>query len=280
MRVDNLIVTTLGVAAVALAVIMSWRWRNLPTTATPLGVDRSTRSAAEDALIVLTSTLSAGVTAGLLVAGFGGRLLMRVLGATSGDAAQGRLTEADETVGEITFGGTIGFVIFVGLIAPVAASFVYIALRRILPHTAWLSGLVFGCLLLATIGIDDPLSPDNVDFRILTPLPLAIGLVIATALLFGTTFAAIAAEVERVLRAPDPTRLTRVLYLSFVVLLFPVFLLFAAIYVVSRALVRGRAGVLVLRPLALRAGQVAVYAALAVSIALVIDTVAQITNRN
>ena len=280
MRIDNLIVTTLGVLAVGLAMIMSWRWRKLPTTATALGVDRSTRSAAEDALIVLTSTLVAGVTAGLLVAGFGGRLLMRVLGATSGDGAQGRTTEADETVGEITFSGTISILIFVGLVIPVAVSFVHILLRRILPRTAWLSGLVFGCLLLATFGIDDPLSPDNVDFRILTPLPLAIGLVIATALLFGTTFAAIAAKVERVLRAPNPTRLRPVLYLSFVVLLLPVFLLFAAVYVVGRALVRGRAGVLVLRPLVLRVGQVAVYAALAVSVALVIDTVTQITTRN
>src|SRR5688572_21126100 len=39
-----------------------------------------------------------GVIAGVLVAGLGGRLMMRVLAATSGDSAQGLVTEAEETV--------------------------------------------------------------------------------------------------------------------------------------------------------------------------------------
>ena len=40
---------------------------------------------------------------------------MRVLAATSGDGAQGLLTDADEVVGEITLDGTIGFIVFVGI---------------------------------------------------------------------------------------------------------------------------------------------------------------------
>ena len=40
---------------------------------------------------------------------------MRLLAATSGRAAQGRLTEAGERVGEITTDGTIGFLLFVGV---------------------------------------------------------------------------------------------------------------------------------------------------------------------
>lgn len=40
---------------------------------------------------------------------------MRLLAATAGDAAQGRRTEAEEIVGRITTGGSIGFIVFTGL---------------------------------------------------------------------------------------------------------------------------------------------------------------------
>lgn len=58
---------------------------------------------------------SAGIICGVIVAGFLGRFVMRVLAATSGDGAQGLLTDADEVVGEITLDGTIGFIVFVGI---------------------------------------------------------------------------------------------------------------------------------------------------------------------
>src|SRR5687768_8948650 len=48
-------------------------------------------------LVVLT-----GVVSGLTVVGPAARLAMRLLGATAGDAAQGRVTEAEEVVGEIS----------------------------------------------------------------------------------------------------------------------------------------------------------------------------------
>ena len=37
---------------------------------------------------------------------------MRLLAVTAGDAAQGRITEADQLVGAISVDGTMGFVIF------------------------------------------------------------------------------------------------------------------------------------------------------------------------
>src|SRR5207248_3256002 len=75
-----------------------------------------------------------GMAAGALVGGFGGRLMMRVLAATSGDGAQGLLTEADERIGRITTDGTIGILIFVGVAGGVVGGLLYVVLRRWLPR--------------------------------------------------------------------------------------------------------------------------------------------------
>src|SRR5687768_14028322 len=53
-----------------------------------------------------------GAGAGVLMAGAGGRLVMRLLAFTAPEAAQGRITEADEIVGQISMDGTTGFIIF------------------------------------------------------------------------------------------------------------------------------------------------------------------------
>jgi hypothetical protein len=63
----------------------------------------------------LTMAVASGVGAGILAAGAGGRLVMRLLAVTAGPEAQGRVTEADEVVGRISVDGTLGFVVFTGL---------------------------------------------------------------------------------------------------------------------------------------------------------------------
>jgi hypothetical protein len=140
--------------------------------------------------------VSAGVIAGVLTFGLGGRLAMRILAATSGDSAQGLLTDAEERVGEITFGGSLGFVIFVGLFGGVVGGLVFVALRRWLPGRAWAAGLALGVLFLFAARLD-PLDPSNVDFDILSPDLLAVGLFLALFPLFGMTVAALVARFDR-----------------------------------------------------------------------------------
>ena len=245
MRADNIVLVTVCTAAVVVAATIAWRGRNLPVVAER---DTPTRpsAAAFDALRTLASVLAAGFTAGVLVVGFGGRLAMRVLAATSGTDAQGRFTDAGERVGEITLGGSIGFFVFAGLLIPLASSLVYIPLRRILPRTAWISGSLFGLLLLATFGVSDPLSPDNVDFVILSPTWLAVTLVCLTALLFGVTFSAIVARLDATLvplnqlRSDAPRRRKFAnLSLVWLLLAFPLAAP-ATVYVVGRAVLHGR----------------------------------------
>ena len=58
---------------------------------------------------------------GVLAAGAGGRLLMRLLAVTSPDA-DGQITEAGAEIGEITVGGTLAFVAFAGVAAGALAA--------------------------------------------------------------------------------------------------------------------------------------------------------------
>ena len=245
MRVDNILVVAVCTAAVVVAATIAWRGRSLPVVAAR-DTPTSPASAAFDALRTLACVLTAGFIAGLLVVGLGGRLVMRVLAATSGAGAQGQTTDAGERVGEITFGGSLGFFIFAGLIIPLASSLVFIPLRRILPRPAWTAGLLFGLLLLATFGVSDPLSPANRDFVILSPLWLAVTLVCITALLFGMTFSALVARLDATVvplnqlrtDAPRPRKAAS-LSLVWLLLAFPLAAP-ATVYVAGRALLHGR----------------------------------------
>jgi hypothetical protein len=276
-RSENLTLSVLCGAAVALAVTIAWRGRNLRLVTDRLRGVQPAGTVAQDAVHSVATVLAAGLAAGLLVVGMGGRLVMRILGATSGDRAQGRLTEADEVVGEITLGGSLGFVAFVGLLLPAAASFIYLAARRFMPGPAWIGGLIFGLLLLATFGVADPLASDNVDFRILRPLPLAVVLVVATALLFGVTFAAIAARLDHSMRPVAERGWEGKLgYLSLIALVFPMFLAIATAYIAARVISRGRIGEMLDQPRVQFGGRVVVALAAAAAAFIVIRTTTEI----
>ena len=258
MRAGNLVVTGLGVAALVVAAYVSWRWRRLPLIATR--ADRiGWRAAASDATTTLGGVVGAGVLAGLLVLGLGGRLVMRLLAATSGRAVQGRLTEAGERVGEITTDGTIGFLLFVGIGGGLATALGFLLVRRWLPRRAGPAGLVAGMLLIGTLGVSDPFSPDNVDFAILRPTWLAIVAVAGTGLLFATTYTAVAARLDHLVAGRRRRR-----WLpcgSLVLLLLPPLPLFAIAYIGGRAVAQDRVRAVLVRRQPTRAGRVLVGAA-------------------
>ncbi|MFA5883024.1 MAG: hypothetical protein WDA60_04155 [Acidimicrobiia bacterium] len=239
MRVGNVAIVGLGGVGLALAGVIAWRGRRLPAVA-PRSLPTAVGASALDAMRTLSAIGGAGLVAGLLVPGLGGRLLMRALAATSGTRAQGKLTEADEVVGAITFDGSLGFVIFVGLVLPFAAALGYLALRHYLPGRAAAAGVGFGVILLALFGVDDPLSPDNVDFDILSPLWLAVGGIVGLGLLFGVTFSALAARFDARLRPLSGGLRTVPGHAPFLLGLLPPFAAVTVPYVGLRAALRGR----------------------------------------
>ena len=136
--------------------------------------------------------LVGGFWAGALVTGPTVRLIMRLLAATAGDGAQGLLTEAEEVVGNIDLGGTIGLYLFGGILPGLLSGALYLLVRRWLP-AGRLGGLAFGALHLVIAATRvDPLRPDNPDFDIVGPGWLAVLTFSLAAIFHGMAVVAIA----------------------------------------------------------------------------------------
>jgi hypothetical protein len=129
----------------------------------------------------------AGMIAGAIVGGVGGRIAMRVTGFVAGPSVAGVTTTNGNRVGEITLGGTIG-VLLVGVALGVLGGLVYAVvepwLRRLRP---W-HGVVFGVFLLVAAGIS-VLDPVNSDFSRFGSAPLNVAMFGALFLLFGILIA-------------------------------------------------------------------------------------------
>ena len=129
----------------------------------------------------------AGMIAGAIVGGVGGRIAMRVTGFVAGPSVAGVTTTNGNRVGEITLGGTIG-VLLVGVALGVLGGLVYAVvepwLRRLRP---W-QGVVFGVFLLVAAGIS-VLDPVNSDFSRFGSAPLNVAMFGALFLLFGILIA-------------------------------------------------------------------------------------------
>ena len=138
----------------------------------------------------LAGCVAAGVVVGLLVAGLGSRVVMRILALADADA-RGTFTENGNRVGDITVGGTLGLVGFVGIPSGVAAGLIVFLGRRWLPSRPVWRGLALSLVLLALLG-GTVLDADNIDFRLLEPAGLAVALFGALFFLAGYALAVLA----------------------------------------------------------------------------------------
>ncbi len=161
------LMTVLGVLVVA-GLVGAWRWSHLDMRVPWRGnatTNATTRSSLPAWEVVrryvwyLTIVAIAGVGPGLVMIGAGGRLAMRLLAVTASDAAQGRITEADQIVGTISVDDTMGFVIFFGVFGGLLTGALYVLIERWLPEGRW-GGLTYGALLLVLGGTRlEPLRP-------------------------------------------------------------------------------------------------------------------------
>ncbi|MFZ6004752.1 MAG: hypothetical protein ACOYXM_12575 [Actinomycetota bacterium] len=166
-------------------------WDPQPAEAAEEAESPSPRSVALRYLRGVAVALVGGFWAGALLTGPAIRLIMRLLAVTAGDDVQGRLTEAEEVVGEISLGGTIGLFLFGGVFVGMLSAAIYVVIRRWLPSGP-LGGVTFGLLHLVVAATRiDPLRPDNPDFDIVGPTWLALVTFGATAILHGMAVTAI-----------------------------------------------------------------------------------------
>jgi hypothetical protein len=177
------------------------RWGGLTVEPAPVAADSaeppSMGLVLRRCLWYLTLAITSGLLAGILAAGAGGRLVMRLLAVTAGTAAQGRITEAEQLVGRITVGGTLGFVVFTALFFGLASGMVYLLARRWLP-AGWAGGLAYGGLLLVAAGTRlEPLRRGNPDFDLVGPGWVSVAAFALLVVFHGMLVAALAGRLSR-----------------------------------------------------------------------------------
>jgi hypothetical protein len=153
------------VALVVLGVVLVVRWG----AGAPEDAPRDpARSAPKRLVRYAAVAFAAGVAAGVLGAGAGGRLVMGLLAVTSQES-HGMLTEGGATVGEISVAGTLSFIQFAGVAAGAVSALLYVVVGSLLPRGR-AGGVALGVMLLVFAGARfEPLRADNFDFNLVGP---------------------------------------------------------------------------------------------------------------
>jgi hypothetical protein len=137
----------------------------------------------------------AGLISGILVFGIGGRLFMRIV-AVIDPAAAGLMTSNGNRIGEITLGGTLGFVVAIGLIFGVVAGILWVVIAPWLPGRGALRVIANG-LAGAALTPFFVVRADERDFRLIEPTAAAIAMVLGLAAVGGVVVALADAQLRR-----------------------------------------------------------------------------------
>ena len=127
----------------------------------------------------------AGVASGVIVGGIGGRVLMRIAAITAD--RDGFRTENGFRIGDVTAGGTIELVIFVGIFGGVIGAIAYLISEPWLEWTGRWHAPAFALVLLATAS-KGVLEPENIDFPLLGNEELNVAMFIALFVGFAFLF--------------------------------------------------------------------------------------------
>jgi hypothetical protein len=146
----------------------------------------------------LAAGVSAGFLAGVLIGGVGGRLAMLVLRLTSDPALHGVSTDDGFTIGRVSTETLFLLGVTSGL--GMAGGLFYLVVRRWIP-AAWRIPLM--TLFFGLVGGAGVIGPSDVDFTLLSPLPLAVALFVAISAAYGAVMPWVA---ERLLREDSIVR--------------------------------------------------------------------------
>lgn len=140
-----------------------------------------------------------GVGTGVVVAGVGGRLVMKIIALTAAPAT-GRVTANGNTVGDFTVEGTLSILLFSGLLFGLVGGLLYLSFRPWLTSLGPWRGLAYGIVVLALMG-HTVFESTNFDFRVFgsTGVNLALFalLFIGFGLVIAPAFERLAAAAER-----------------------------------------------------------------------------------
>lgn len=143
-----------------------------------------------------------GIIVGLLVAGLGGRLVMRLATILHEDTV-GLRTENGEVIGNITLNGTFALMIFGGLGMGLLAGTIWVIVSPWIPGRRLARALVTA---LAAVALGTPalVQRTNSDFRVLGHDPLVVVLLVGLVGLVGFSIALVDGALDA--RLPRPLR--------------------------------------------------------------------------
>jgi len=145
------------------------------------------------------------VLASAVVLGGGSRIVMRITAMIADPQFIGTTTTGGNTVGRITFLGTIGLV-WIGALGGIPLAVGYLVVRRWLPRQSVIRGLWFGLLAMGVFGnllVADS-EAGTADFRFADPAP-QLAMYAAMFLLFGLAGSSWSERLGRGLPEPRPT---------------------------------------------------------------------------
>jgi hypothetical protein len=145
----------------------------------------------------------AGIVVGVVVAGLGGRLVMRLATILHEDAV-GLRTENGELIGAITLNGTLALLFFGGLGMGLMAGVIWVIAGPWIPGRGLGRALVTAVAAIA-LGTPPLVQRTNSDFFILDHDPVVVALLIGLVGLVGFSLALVDGALDR--RLPRPTRL-------------------------------------------------------------------------
>ena len=151
----------------------------------------------------LGRSAAAGVLAGLLIGGLGGRLVMRI-SAVAADS-DGLITEGGNRVGDITVGGTIALVIFGGGLTGVVGGLLLFTVGSWLPQRLSWRAVSFALLLPAITGATI-VAAENRDFLFLDPPELNIAMFLLLFAAFGAVAVVIDEALDGLIPEPRPSQ--------------------------------------------------------------------------
>lgn len=144
----------------------------------------------------------AGIIVGLLVAGLGGRLVMRLAAILHDDAA-GKFTENGEVIGHITLNGTLALMVFGGLGMGLLAGTIWVIVGPWIPGRGLARALLTAAAAIA-LGTPSLIQRTNSDFLVLRHDPLVVVLLVGLVGLVGFSIALVDDALDG--RLPRPIR--------------------------------------------------------------------------
>jgi hypothetical protein len=144
----------------------------------------------------------AGLMSGIVLAGIGGRIVMRFAALVVPEAT-GRFTENGNRIGAITLDGTLALILFVGLFFGVVAGSLWVVVRPWLPRSTLGRALASIPIALA-LGTRGLVDAGNGDFALLGRDPVVIGSLVLLVALFGPVLALVDGWLERRLPHAGP----------------------------------------------------------------------------